>query len=657
MSRSEPSGDDRHTLVRALEASPDDPALLLRLGYLDLSAGRPGQAEDALRKALEAEPSADACEGLGAALNLQGRFEEALRYLQQAVALEPGRAGAWNSAGEALGNLGRPQAAAEAFSSAIRARPEFAPAHFNLGLALRSLGQAGPAMEALRRAIHLQPRFPEALHALGRMLHSAGNYPAAIDCFRGLTELRDHDPAAHTSLGAACQMLGDLETARQCYERAVELAPDYPDAHSNLGTVYQGLRQMEEAEHSFRRALAIDPAHEDALAGLAANLDRRGRYEDGLELIESRLPSTHTELTVTGAQLLRHSGRSSEAADLLLAALQGNGLTKSGRQRLHFILGDVLDDLGRYDQAFEQYRSGNSAKPVRFDREEHRSDVEQLLSVFPASGWGSLPRADNPSERPVFVLGMPRSGTSLVEQILSCHPQVAGAGELTELGQAAIDLGRAQGARFPASLRQATPGTMGKAASDYLRRLDKSSKDALRVIDKTPANHLFIGFIQCLFPNARIIHCIRHPLDTALSNYFQNFAGHGIPFSYDLEDIACYYNHYLRVMAHWRASSSLAIHEVVYEEIVTGQEAATRAMVDFLGLAWDPACLDFHRLDRVVATASHAQVRKPLYRSSIGRFRHYEAHLSPLVEALDWDAWRSSGFAERVDACLPAPGR
>jgi tetratricopeptide (TPR) repeat protein len=653
MPADEQARPDRQSLLRALEASPDDPALLLRLGILDLSAGRPDRAEEALRRAAAAAPSAEALEGLGAALNRLGRFGEALDPLRRAAELEPGRAAAWNSLGEALGNLGRNHSAAEAFARAIRAQPDFAAAHFNLGLTLRALGQAAPAMNALRQAIRIRPEFPEALHALGRMLHSSGNYAAAVECFRPLTRLRDRDPAAHTSLGAACQMLGDLEAARRCYERAVSLAPDYPDAHSNLGTVYQGLRQMEKAEASFRRALRIDPEHADALAGLATNLDRRGRYADGIELIRDRLPSPHTEMTVTGAQLLRHLGRSGEAADMLADALRGSGLTPSGKQRLHFIFGDVLDDLGRFEDAFEQYRAGNAAKPVRFNRDEHHSDVAQLLEVFPATGWEHLPRVDHPSDRPVFVLGMPRSGTSLVEQILACHPQVAGAGELTELGQAAIDLGRAQGDRFPASLRHATPAVLEAAAEAYLGRLERASTGALRVIDKTPANHLFIGFVQCLFPNARIIHCVRHPLDTALSNYFQNFAGQGIPFSYDLGDIAFYYNHYLRVMAHWRAHSGLAMHEVVYEEVVTDQETATRAMVDFLGLDWDPACLEFHRLDRVVATASHAQVRKPLYRSSIGRFRNYESHLGPLREALDWDAWRSSGFAERVDGCLP----
>jgi tetratricopeptide (TPR) repeat protein len=646
--------DDRARLLRALEDSPNDPVLLLRLGHAELSAGRSKAAEDCFRRAAETDPTADAMEGLGATLNRQGRFREALPYLRQAISLRPGNFMAWNSAGEALGNLGRVKEAADAFSRAVSVRDDFAPAHYNFGLALRGLGRREDAIGALRRAVELQPDFAEALHALGRTLHGSGRYQAAIECFRELTRLRPDDPAAHTSLGAACQMLGDLETARDCYEKAVALTPDFADAHNNLGTVYQGLRRSEDAEASFRTALEIDPGHEDALAGLAASLDRRGRYQEAFELLEGRIAESSLELRITAAQILRHMDRSDEAARMLEGSLARPDIEAGSRQRLGFNLADAYDDLGRYDEAFAHYRDANAAKPVRFDRREYLEDVERLLEVFSAEHWGSLPRVENPSERPVFVLGMPRSGTSLVEQILACHSKVAGAGELIDLAQAAIDLGRASGKRFPDSMRTATPEQLERVAGRYLDRLSSVSDTATRVADKTPANHLFVGFIQNIFPRARIIHCVRHPLDTALSNFFQNFAGQGIPFSYDLADIALYYNEYLRVMAHWRGHSSLRIHEVVYEELVTRQEETTRELLEYLGLDWEPACMKFHELDRVVATASHAQVRRPLYRGSLGRFRHYEAHLAPLTEAIDWDAWRESGLAERVDACLQA---
>ncbi|MGD8510445.1 MAG: tetratricopeptide repeat protein [Gammaproteobacteria bacterium] len=649
--------EEREKLLRALEESPGDAELMIRMGRLEFSTGRLDEAERLFRDAVRIAETAEGLEGIGTVLNRQGRYGEALPFLKKAVELDPTRASAWNSSGEALGNLGRPGDALRAFGRAVQARPEFAVAHYNTGLALRAMGRKEEATDSLRRAVRLRPDFPEALHALGGLLHAAGRYAGAMECFRAVIRLRPDDPGAHTSLGAACQMFGDLKSARDCYQKAVELAPRYPDAHSNLGTVYQGLRDMDAAEACFRRALEIAPGHQDALAALAANMDRRGRYQEALSLVENHLDDGNVELVITAAQILRHLDRSEDAEALVEKLLSRNDLTASERQRLQFVRGDVLDQLGRYDEAFEAYEAGNRAKPVRFDREEHRADVDRLLEVFSELDWPDLPRCEDPSERPVFVVGMPRSGTSLVEQILACHSMVAGAGELTELGQAAIELGRDQGLRFPDSMRSASESRLRQAAKHYLERLRVVSADARRVIDKTPANHLFVGFIQNLFPRARVIHCVRHPLDTCLSNYFQNFAGQGIPFSYDLADIALYYNDYLKVMEHWRRHASVDLLEVVYEELVDDQERVSREMVDFLGLAWEPACLSFHRSDRVVATASHAQVRQPLYRSSVGRFANYREKLGPLVDGIDWKAWERSGFAARVAEHLPAAAR
>jgi len=649
-------GDDarRNEINEALSADPNNPTLLIQLGCLEYGAWRPKAAEKAFRRAVEIDPSVESLEWLGSSLNRQERFREALPLLRQALDLQPGRASAWNSAGEALGNLGQLEEAANAFAQAVRWQPDFAQAHYNMGLALRAMKRDEPAAVALRRAVELAADFAPAIQALGNLLHAHGRYLDAVRCFRDLVRLQPDSAAAHTSLGASYQMLGNLELAKDCYLRAVELRPDYPDAHNNLGTVWQGLREREKSETSFRRALELDPAHRDALAGLAANFDRRGRYEEGLAFLEDHLdPSTgNLELLNTAAQLLRHLDRSDEAVSMLEKVLKRSDLTDAPRQRLHFNLGDALDDLGRYDDAFAYYQKGNEAKPVEFNRVEYLDDVNRLFEIFTLERRQDLARADVPDQRPVFVVGMPRSGTSLVKQILACHPQVTGAGEMTDLGRLAIGLGGTGGARFPASVLDASEETMKRAAEDYLSCLTRVGPDARRIIDKTPANNLFLGFAQLLFPNARVIHCVRHPLDTALSCYFQNFSGQGIPFSYDLSDIALYFNQYLRVMEHWRLHSGLAIHDVVYEELVFDQDRVSRELVDFLDLKWDPACLRFHESERLVATASHAQVRRPLYRSSSGRFRNYESHIAGLRDAIDWSAWQRNGLAARVEACI-----
>jgi tetratricopeptide (TPR) repeat protein len=648
----------RTALAAAVAERPDDPRLCTELGSLELRAGDSDRAEAALRRAVDAEPSAERLELLGTALARQGRHDDALASLRAALELEPARATAWNLAGEAFLATGRIPAALDAFARAARHRPGLAAAHCNLGLALAGLGRHREAVVALEQALRLDGRLEGALFGLGRSLQILGRYEGAARCFRRLVELRPDDAAAHNALGSVVQLLGDYRRARAAYERAIELAPAYADAHSNLGSAYQGLRDPDAAVASYRRALAVQPDHQDALAGLAHVLDRRGRYEEALALLAPQLErhDAGSELVITAAQAERHLGRSEAAGRLLEGLLERPGLAAAARLRSLFNLGEVYDDLGEYDRAFERYREANGLKPVAFNRDEFLRDVERLLAVFAPESVAALPRLDDPDERPVFVLGMPRSGTSLVEQILACHPRVAGAGELTDLGRLAIGLGAARRERFPDSLRTATPAELRAAADDYLAVLAAVDPAASRIVDKTPANQLFIGFVAALFPRARVIHCVRHPLDTLLSCYFQNFAGQGIPYSYDFDDLATYFNQNLRVMAHWRAHPPLAMHEVVYEELVTDQEAVSRGMIEFLGLDWDPACLEFHRAGRDVATASHAQVRRPLYRSSVGRFRHYARQLEPLAAAVDWEAWRASGLAERVEACHERDG-
>ena len=637
---------------RALERRPDDPQLLWRLAGIEADAGHLGAAAAALRTLTEKYPTPDSLDRLGFILNRLGRYREAVPVLRQALQLQPGRASAWNSAGEALGNLGQIKEAIDAFSRAVQGQPEFGHAHYNLGLALRADGQKEAAAGALRKAVTLSPDAAEPLQALGLLLHTMGRYEHAIRCFRKLVELRPQDPAAHTSLGTSLHMLGDLNAARDCYQRALDLRPDYAPAHSNLGTVYQSLRDADEANACFRRALDIAPDDEAALAGLATNLDRRGRYQEGWELLQDRLDParSHLEMVITAAQLQGHLGDHARAADILRAALARRDLDDATRQRVCFSLGAACDAEDRYAEAFEHFRHGNELKPVRFNQQEYRDDVARLLRVYAADARAGLARAEDDDPRPVFVIGMPRSGTSLVEQILSCHADVAGAGELLDLGRLAIGLGQADGVKFPDSAARASRADLQRAARDYSACLSAQDKHALRVTDKTPANHLFLGFVEQMFPRAHVIHCVRHPLDTALSCYFQNFAGQGIPFSYRLDDICTYFNGYLEVMDHWRRHSGLAFHEVIYEEMVSDQEAISRELVAFLGLEWDPACLTFHKSDRLVATASHAQVRRPMYRSSVGRFSRYEPWLGPLLEGIDWDAWRATGLADRVDA-------
>lgn len=628
-------------------------ASLLARARAEAAKGRFGAAETLAREAAQSDPSPESAELLALILVRQRRYREAAALLERVLAAAPSRWPAWNGLGECLGGLGDAKRAADAFRQARDAAPDVIAPRMNLAEVLAAGGRAAEAVTELEAVLDREPAHAPALARLGSLRHGLGDYAAAARCFDRLTRLDPGRAESWAGLGAALQMGGDLEAAREAYERALAADPEHADAHYNLGTAWQGLRDMDRAEASFRRALAADPKHAGAVSGLASLLDRRGRYADAFRLLEPWLAGDggDPELVITAAQVLRHLGRATEGVQLVRERLGTRSLPSSAQQRLAFQLGDLLDAEGRHDEAFAAYREGNRLKPVRFDRDEFRDDVDRLKRVF-APGWQDrLPCLEEASERPVFVVGMPRSGTSLTEQIIAAHPRAAGAGELTDLPRLAMALGTG---RFPDNLAGAGAADLRAAADDYLGRLDQTDPEALRVTDKTPANFLFLGVIEMLFPRARVIHCIRHPLDTALSCYFQNFAGQGIPFSYDLGDIASHYNGYLETMAHWRKVSRLDVFPLVYEELATAQERVSRTLLEFLGLAWSPACLEFHTQDRLVSTASHAQVRRPMYRRSVGRFRAYERHLQPLIGGIDWTAWAACGFADRVEQAMAA---
>ena len=588
-----------------------------------------------MRKAVELDSEqAKFRNSLGKILSLLGDGAGAESQYRKAVTLEPKSAGAWNNLGELLGNRGRMGEAVDSFRKALVLRPKFVQALSNLAFGCQRLGQSEQAIKAYKRLLSLHPRHTHALHNLGLLYTASGQYRNAADCFDQLVKIKPENPAAHTCLGVALQYLNCYEEAKSCYLRAIELQPDYADAHSNLGTIYQGMRDFEASMASFKNALAIDENHTDAIAGVAALADWQGEYEMGLEWVAPHVtePDANPELQVIYARLLRRVNRQEEAIVLLEGRLERADLGIPHQTRLHFILGDLYDDLGHYDKAFEHYHTANTQKPVRFDPAAHKASVDDTITVFTRENLGRFARIDRGGDKLVFIVGMPRSGTSLVEQILASHPEVHGAGELEDLANlaAGIPVRSGMNTQYPVGLERVTPELLDDMASDYLANFSDLESSITRVTDKTPGNFIHLGLIEMMFPGARIIHCQRHPMDTALSNYFQNFAGPGISFSYDLEHIKTYYTQYRRVMEHWHETSNLQRIDLRYEDLVRDQERLSRQLVEFVGLEWHDDCLRFHESKRVTKTASHAQVRKPIYTSSVARYHNYEKHLGVL---------------------------
>jgi hypothetical protein len=398
---------------------------------------------------------------------------------------------------------------------------------------------------------------------------------------------------------------GELSEAEQLYRRILELRPERPQTHNFLGAVLVEQGRIDEARACFDRALAIDPAC------VMAQLNR--------------------------ADLKKFQPDDPDLAQLEALAVDPR-LPEGKRVYVHFALGKALDDVGQYDRAFRQWETGNAVmrRELNYNEAGYRQNFQILASVFDAPLFARFPAAGNPSGVPIFIVGMPRSGTTLIEQILASHPQVQGAGELSTLHRVADTMLGPDGqpVPFPACTAVMTAKKLRMMGRAYLESLPKLVAEKTRITNKMPTNFAYVGLIHLILPAARIIHALRDPVDTCLSCYSKFFAT-GQKFTYDLAELGRYYRWYSELMAHWRAVLPPGtMLEVAYEDVVDNVERQARRMLDYCGLPWDPACLEFHQTRRPVSTASSAQVRRPVYRSSVARWRRYESHLGPLLAEL-----------------------
>ena len=412
--------------------------------------------------------------------------------------------------------------------------------------------------------------------------------------------------------------------------------PD-PDAYSNLAAALQAMGDLEGAVAGFETALQLKADHGPSLAGLAGLFELTGDLDRGVRLLTPHLkrgtaaPAMH----VAYAQLLRRMGRGQQALRHIAPLASMDGLSDQERTAALFTIGDLLHEMGEFERAFQAYRRANGLTKARYSRKGREREVTRLMDTFSRSNLETMPRSGRENELPVFIVGMPRSGTSLVEQVLASHPQVHGAGELRDIGLLAIRLGfNDDNIPYPRCVLDMDIRRLRECSGPYLSKLMGMAPSAERVTDKMWQNFEHLGLIELMFPRARVIHCTRDPLDTGLSCYQQSFGTAGPPFAYDLADIGHYYGQYRRLLDHWREVSGLQILDVAYEDMVSDLESESRRLVAFLGLEWDEACLSYFENPRLVRTASYAQVRQPVYGSSIGRWKSYEAHMTPLADRL-----------------------
>ncbi len=646
----------------------------MMVGVVNSELGLIQDARQQLEKALEIEPDyADAHYFLANILAQSDQAEAALGHCSRAVELDEEFSEAWGALGALHGQLHQYPEAAAAYRKAVQQDPENASLQLGLGQALQSAGDMVAAEEAYRRAIQLQPSLIESYDLLGALLaaqHRAGD---AIEIYKDalliapdsamaasnlgkLLLFNRNDPEqavqhfqqaiasepdyaeAHQGLGNAFFRLGAVDEALVSIQKSVDLRPDEPGLRNNLAALQRFRGQYEEAYRSFEEALRLDPDNTEALAGKADLLQRRHQPDEAYQIIKDLLGKgvRTPNIAVVYASICRQFEACDEAIQLIQELLSDQELEPDGRRPLHFALGKLLDENGKSKPAFEQFAMGNELDERAYDWQQQSELIDASIEVYARGFENHMPSADTETDRPVFIVGMPRSGTSLVEQILAAHPEVYAAGELNTIGRLAGSVGQllGTGTSYPLCMRNLTQEAANVLSKRYLDYINQINASARKLTDKMPLNFLYLGLISRLFPRARIIHCVRHPLDTCLSIYFQSFGGLH-PYSTRLTNIGAFYSDYVRLMKHWeRALPAESMMRVQYEDLVNNLEDNTRRLVDFCGLDWDARCLEFYKTERHVATASYDQVRQPIYTTSIGRWKKYQSELEPLVTEL-----------------------
>jgi tetratricopeptide (TPR) repeat protein len=556
-----------------LAARPDHAEALNLLGLVAHQTGRHDFAVAAIRQAIDQDPLNPAYfSNLGNALYGRGHLDEAILAFRRAIAIKWDSAEAYSNLGVALREQGKIDEAVVAYTHAIRINPNYAEAHANLGLALYAQGELEMAVRHYRQAIRVKPTYPEAHLDLGVALYRQGKLGEAIAAYRQAISIRPRFPKAYSNLGVALEEIGEIEEARTALERAIELAPSNPNTY----------RLLADIKH-------FSPSD---------------RHLQAMEKLAERMTS----------------------------------LSLGDQIELHFALAKAYDDIAEHDKSFRHLVEGNTLnrRQITYDEIASLNVFHRMQETFTSDLMRDMVGFGDASDLPIFIVGMPRSGTTLVEQIIASHPKVFGAGELGYVLKAVAELSGQdlQSIFIPDLCPPLSPERVYQFGVRYVRAITALAPRAERITDKMPLNLLYIGLLHLALPNARIVHVRRSALDTCFSCFSKLFDGDQ-RFSYDLAELGRFYRAYEALMGHWREVLPPGIMlEVQYENLIFNFEDEARRIVEHCGLEWDDACLAFHNTERPVRTASAYQVRRPIYSSSIGRWHPYARQLEPLTQVL-----------------------
>ncbi|HTZ69729.1 MAG TPA: sulfotransferase [Acetobacteraceae bacterium] len=525
-----------------------------------------------------------------------GQLAAAMSMLAAVIESDRNHFDAYHALGSALMQCGRFADASAILYQAVALRPDSAAAHCDLGAAYDNQNLHEQAIAAFRRAVELSPRLADVQLRLGQLYAMYSRMEEASDCFDRAADVKPKTTAARLYRADAQLMRGNIAAAEEWARKAVTLEPTSSDAQGALGALLYNQGRFAEATTCFETSLRLNP--------------KAARSWDGV------------------VRCRKYTATDSAIVDRMGAVLRRNDLHDFERMTIHFSMGKVYDDCGDYARAMEQFDAANRlrAKDLDFDRAGLAATVDRAIEIFTPEFMARNAASGDADPTPLFIVGMYRSGTTLVEQIVSSHPDVAAGGELTVWAPTDIEIDAATGA-FDRERTQA-------AVAKYLAALRKIGPNAARITDKLPPNLFRLGAIHTLLPRARIIHCQRDPIDTCLSIYSTLFNTR-IPYAARKEDLVFFYRQYLRVMDHWRKTLPPDIFlEVQYEQLVADREAETRRLIAFAGLDWNDSCLQPEQNKRAISTSSAWQVRQPVYTTSLRRWQRYEPWIGPLRQLL-----------------------
>lgn len=626
----------------AIRIDPEVVNFYCNLGEMERQAKNLDAAQIALERAIALDPnSLQAHNNLGIVHFDKREFRKAIECYEKAIAINPAYPEAYNNLGNAYRIVEGPQRAIIEYERAIEQRENYAEAYNNMGTALRDMQKFEEAELSFQRALAFRPNYIEATNNLANLLIFQKRYDDALRLLGDLLKVHPKDPKTLVNVARTQYLRGSNLQAERAVKAVLAEKPDSVDALNLYAQICHELDRFDEALKALERALELDPDNLEALNFYGVVLKSVGRLDDArnafVKALEIQPRALGAYSNIVDLEKFTPDNPLFVAMRQMIARARDPEHERF--MAMHFALGKAYDDMEEHEKALEHYAVGARQKraTLTYDEADTFKFFDDIREIFNEDYFRNRPFEGRPTQLPIFIIGMPRSGSTLTEQIISSHPDVFGAGEikLLSISIGAVRMKYPSLPKFPMMARAMRPTQFGAVADRYLKTIASYSTTAKRVTDKLLTNYYFAGFINTLFPNAKIIHTMRNPVDSCLSSYTKLFKD-DMPHSYDFRELGRYYGKYYELMAHWRkVLPAGTMMDVQYENVVANTEAKAKEIIAFCGLNWDERCLKFHESDRPVKTASVSQVRKPLYTSSVERWRRYGSGLDLLVEALE----------------------